>query len=43
MPGETWTSSGLIHYPLIDFVHLSPDGRRMLYAVRFPHMTDDAS
>ncbi len=43
MPGYTWTSSGLIHYPMIDRVDLSPDGQRVAYAVRFPYMTENAS
>ncbi len=43
MSVPTWTSTGLIHYPLIDRVALAPDGQSVAYAVRYPHMTDDAS
>ena len=38
-----WTPDRLIHYPLIEHVNLSPDGRRVLYTVRRAHITDEAS
>lgn len=39
----TWMPERIIHYPLIEHVHLAPDGRRVLFAVRQAHLTDEAS
>jgi dipeptidyl aminopeptidase/acylaminoacyl peptidase len=39
----TWTPDRIIHYPLIEHVHLSPNGRRVLYTVRTPYLTETAS
>lgn len=38
-----WTPERIIHYPLIEHVHLAPDGRRVLFTVRQPYLTDEAS
>jgi dipeptidyl aminopeptidase/acylaminoacyl peptidase len=43
MPEFIWTPDRIIHYPLIDHVHLSPNGGRVLFTVRTAHLTDDAS
>jgi dipeptidyl aminopeptidase/acylaminoacyl peptidase len=40
---STWTPDRIIHYPLIDHVHLSPNGQRVLFTVRTPHLTDETS
>lgn len=37
-----WTPDRIIHYPLIEHVHLSPNGRRVLFTVRTAHLTEDA-
>jgi dipeptidyl aminopeptidase/acylaminoacyl peptidase len=37
-----WTPDRIIHYPLIEHVHLSPNGRRVLYTVRTAHLTEQA-
>lgn len=37
-----WTPDRIIHYPLIEHVDLSPNGRRVLFTVRTAHLTDDA-
>lgn len=39
----SWTPDRIIHYPLIEHVHLSPNGQRVLFTVRTPHLTDEAS
>jgi dipeptidyl aminopeptidase/acylaminoacyl peptidase len=38
-----WMPDRIIHYPLIEHVHLSPNGRRVLYTIRTAHLTDDKS
>lgn len=38
-----WTSEIQVHYPLITEVALSPQGDRVVYAVREPLMTEDES
>lgn len=43
MPEPIWQADALIHYPLIEHVAVSPDGQRVLYTVRRPYMTDEAS
>ena len=43
MPDYHWTPDRVIHYPLIDHVHLSPNGRRVLFTVRTAQLTDEAS
>lgn len=39
----TWTSQNLLHYPLIEHVSLSPNGKQILYTVRRPHFGDSGS
>lgn len=39
----TWTPDRIIHYPLIEHVHLSPGGRRVLFTVRVAHLTEESS
>lgn len=41
MTEPIWTPERIIHYPLIEHVDLSPNGRRMLYTVRKPYLTDE--
>ncbi|MCC9075859.1 S9 family peptidase [Litorilinea aerophila] len=43
MADFVWTPQALIHYPLIEHVDLSPDGRRVLFTGRTAHLTDSAS
>lgn len=43
MTTYTWTPDRLIRYPLVEHVHLSPDGSQALFSVRLPYLTDDAS
>jgi dipeptidyl aminopeptidase/acylaminoacyl peptidase len=38
-----WITERQIHYPMITEVALSPDGRRVVYVVREPLMTDEKS
>jgi dipeptidyl aminopeptidase/acylaminoacyl peptidase len=38
-----WTPEQIVHYPLIEEVHLAPDGRRLLFTVRTAYLTDEAS
>jgi len=38
-----WTADNLVHYPLIEHVHLAPDSRQFLFTARRPHLTDDIS
>ena len=40
---KTWTPERLIDYPLITDVDLSPDGRRIAYALREPVLTEEQS
>jgi len=39
----TWTPDKLVRYPLIADLDLSPDGERIVYAVREPVLTDEES
>jgi len=39
----TWTPERLIAFPTVTDVQLSPDGRRILYALREPLLTDEES
>ena len=43
MAAPIWTAHNLIHYPLIEHVHLAPDGQQLLYTVRRPHLDDNSS
>ena len=43
MTTYTWTPKNLIHYPLVEHVHLAPDGHQVLFTIRRAYMTDDAS
>ncbi|MEX1019391.1 MAG: S9 family peptidase [Litorilinea sp.] len=38
-----WQPDALIHYPLIEHVHVAPQGDAVLYTTESPHLTDDAS
>ncbi|MCC6168410.1 MAG: S9 family peptidase [Caldilineaceae bacterium] len=44
-PAQTlaWTPDRLIHYPLVEHVHLAPDGSQVLFTQRVAYLTDDAS
>lgn len=42
-PEVQWTTERQIYYPMITELALSPDGGRVVYAVREPLMTDDKS
>ena len=33
----------IIHYPLIEHVHLAPDGQQVLFTVRTAYLTESAS
>ncbi|MDQ3249716.1 MAG: S9 family peptidase [Chloroflexota bacterium] len=43
MSDYRWKPEQIIHYPLIDHVHLAPDGKRVLFTVRTAYQTDEAS
>lgn len=38
-----WRPEQIIHYPLIEHVHLAPDGQRALFTTRTAYLTDQAS
>lgn len=38
-----WTADRIIHYPLIEHAQLSPNGRRVLFTVRRPYLSEDCS
>lgn len=38
-----WQSTALVHYPLIEHVHVAPDGAQVLYTIDTAHVTDNAS
>lgn len=42
MTDPIWTPTRIIHYPLIEHVDLSPNGRNVLFTVRTAHLTDNA-
>ncbi len=43
MPDLLWKPEAIIHYPLIEHVHLSPDGLGVLFTARTAYLTDKAS
>lgn len=43
MTQPIWNPEGLLHYPLIEHVHVAPDGQHVLFTVRRPHTTDSES
>ncbi len=43
MTDYTWTPDRLIHYPLVEHVHLAPDGSQVIFTLRLAHLADDAS
>lgn len=43
MPELLWKPEAIVHYPLIEHVHLAPDGERVLFTIRTAYMTDTAS
>lgn len=43
MSQHMWTPERLVRYPLITDLDISPDGQRIVYAVREPIMTDEKS
>ncbi len=43
MPDLLWKPENIIHYPLIEHVHLAPDGQRVLFTVRTTYLNDTAS
>ncbi|MCX6045088.1 MAG: S9 family peptidase [Chloroflexi bacterium] len=43
MPDLLWKPEEIIHYPLIEHVHLAPDGQQVLFTTRTAYLTDKAS
>jgi dipeptidyl aminopeptidase/acylaminoacyl peptidase len=43
MPTPIWTPEALLHYPLIEHVHMDTGGTQILYTVRRPHRDEAGS